>query len=53
MEPIDLVEKHAEINKVGGIITKFYYCPYLKGAKIKKYDKEEIFEMYFNKILIC
>ena len=33
---------HAEINKVGGIVTKFYYCPCLKGAKIKKYDKDSL-----------
>lgn len=27
-----------EIEKVGGKIDKFYYCPHLPGAKDKKYD---------------
>ena len=30
------------INNAGGKIDKFIYCPYLKGAKISKYDKDSI-----------
>ena len=30
------------INNAGGRIDKFIYCPYLKGAKISKYDKDSI-----------
>lgn len=34
---------NSELMKVGGRITKFYYCPYLKGSKIKKYNKDSFF----------
>lgn len=30
------------INNAGGKIDKFIYCPYLKGGKISKYDKNSI-----------
>lgn len=29
-----------EVEKFGGKISKFYYCPYLKGSKIEKYNKD-------------
>lgn len=30
----------AEVEKAGGRISAFYYCPHLKGAAIKAYDKD-------------
>ncbi len=40
----DVIKLHAwmqeEVQKAGGNISAFYYCPHLPGAPVKEYDRE-------------
>lgn len=40
----DVIKLHAwmqeEVQKAGGIISAFYYCPHLPGAPVKEYDRD-------------
>lgn len=40
----DVIKLHIwmqeEVQKAGGIISAFYYCPHLQGAPVKEYDRD-------------
>lgn len=40
----DVIKLHAwmqeEVQKAGGSISAFYYCPHLSGALVKEYDRD-------------
>jgi len=40
----DVIKLHAwmqeEVQKAGGSISAFYYCPHLPGAPVKEYDRD-------------
>ena len=40
----DVIKLHIwmqeEVQKAGGIISAFYYCPHLPGAPVKEYDRD-------------
>lgn len=37
-------QMNSSFRELGGNITKFFYCPHLPGAPVKKYDVVQIAE---------